>query len=282
MKIPAPAIPEQQAIADFLDFQTGRIDDLIDKKRRFIERLREKRTALISHAVTKGLDPTVKLKPSGIDWLDDVPEHWDTMPLKRKSRMITGYAFSSDVFVDEGIPLLRIGDIHKDGSVNLDSCKHLPESFHKSFRRYEISKGDILMAMTGATIGKVGCYSADEPALLNQRVCSFKPLDGLNNRYLWFVLNSDFYTQHVILTAFGGAQPNISDTELLECKVPFPTIEEQQAIADFLDFETGRIDELINKVQKAIKKLQEYRSAIISATVTVNFRIFVNGLSRWS
>lgn len=278
IRIPTPPIAEQRCIAAFLDRETGRIDRLVAKKRELIERLKEKRTALISRAVTRGLPPAAAraaglpvnppLKPSGIDWLGDIPEHWEVKPLKFIALVKTGFAFSSDDFTDDGVPVLRIGDITRDGKIDFSSAKYLPEEFLSSHRSVVVQQCDISMAMTGATIGKVGRYTFEAPALLNQRVCIFRPKQNCSHNFLWYLLNSDFYIEHVLLKAFGGAQPNISDTQLLSCSVPVPIVKEQAAIAAYLDTENAKLDALMAKVEEAIERLQEYRTALITSAVT--------------
>ncbi len=276
--VPFPPNPEQRLIADFLDSETKKIDTLLSKKHTLIEKLKEKRSALISRTVTRGLPPETaraagldtypKLKPSGVEWLGDVPEHWDIKPMKYVASVITGYAFSSDDFVDDGIPLVRIGDIKKDGNVDLSNAKHLPDEFGQIYKKVMIHGGDIVMAMTGATIGKAGRYESDKPALLNQRVCIFRANRSFDSGFLWYLLNSSFYIEHILLTAFGGAQPNISDKELLDCRVTVPPIFEQTAISAYIEIETDKIDKLVKKTESAIERLQEYRTALITAAVT--------------
>ena len=117
-----------------------------------------------------------KYKPSGVEWLGDVPEHWEVKKLKHVSDTSTGFAFSSDDYTDDGIPLIRIGDICPDGNIDIENAKKLPIEYLRIYRESIIKKGDILMAMTGATIGKAGQYQFDEPGLLNQRVCKFVPM----------------------------------------------------------------------------------------------------------
>ena len=208
-----------------------------------------------------------KYKPGG-EWLGELPQQWGQKRLKNAAAIKTGFAFSSDDFTDEGIPVLRIGDITKDGRVDFSDAKFLPWEFQRSHRNVVIQRNDIVMAMTGATIGKVGRYPYNMPALLNQRVCSFRARSDLEQDYLWYVLNTQFYVDHVLLTAFGGAQPNISDSELLACRVPIPPKEEQGIIADFLDAETAKLDTLMVKKRELVEKLKEKRTAIISRTVT--------------
>lgn len=266
--LPIPPLPEQTQIATFLDRETAKIDELVAEQRRLMQLLKEKRQAVISHAVTKGLNPDAPMKPSGIEWLGDVPAHWDCYALKYLATIKTGFAFSSDDFVEEGIPVLRIGDINTEGGVDFSSARFLPEEYADKYPDVLVLKDDIVMAMTGATIGKVGRYIDDQPALLNQRVCIYRATLPNSQRYLWYILNTAFYTEHIALAAVGGAQPNISDSELLRCSVPVPSIDEQTTIADFLTIETAKFDTLASEAQRAIDLLQERRTALISAAVT--------------
>jgi type I restriction enzyme S subunit len=265
--VPLAPPAEQQSIASFLDRETGRIDALIDKNKRLIDLLKEKRTATISRAVTKGLDLKVKMKPSGVEWLGNVPEHWKVKKLKFVARTITGYAFSSDDYLDEGIPVIRIGDILENGTVDITNAKRLPPEYLNQFRSIRIDHGNMLMAMTGATIGKAGKYLNDESGLLNQRVCKFVG-HNICESFMWYVLKSPQYSEHIKLTGFGGAQPNISDVQLLDFYCSIPPEKEQTDIATFLDREIGKLDNLTSNVETAILTLKEYRTALISAAVT--------------
>jgi type I restriction enzyme S subunit len=275
--IPLPTPAEQRAIAAFLDRETGRVDRLVAKERELLERLKEKHSALISQTVTRGLPPEAaakaglpvnpRLKPSGIEWLGNVPEHWKVKALKFIANVKTGFAFSSDDFVDEGVPVLRIGDIDRNGQIDLANAKYLPRDFLRTNRDVIVREGDIAMAMTGATIGKSGRYRYGTPALLNQRVCLFRSMQTSSIEFLWYLLNTEFYMEHVLLTAFGGAQPNISDTQLLACSVPVPPPEEQDGIAAFLRAETAKMDALIRKADSMIECLLEYRTSLITAAI---------------
>jgi type I restriction enzyme S subunit len=266
--VPVPSLPEQTQIATFLDRETAKIDALVAEQRRLMDLLKEKRQAVISHAVTQGLNPDAPMKPSGVEWLGEVPEHWDSYSLKYIATTKTGYAFSSDAFVAEGIPVLRIGDITSDGCVDFSTARFLPLEYESQFPDVIVTRNDIVMAMTGATIGKVGWYKEAQPALLNQRVCIFRARTLNSQRFLWHVLNAAFYAEHIGLAAVGGAQPNISDSVLLECAVPVPPPVEQEAIAAFLDAKLAAFFTLTTEAQRAIDLLQERRTALISAAVT--------------
>lgn len=206
---------------------------------------------------------------SGIEWLGKIPRHWTITSLKRFSFVKGGYAFSSDIFTSVGKPIIRIGDIQADGSISLENCKNIPLSIAENSQDYLVTNGQILMAMTGATIGKAGIFDNDEVAYLNQRVGKFIiDSNALDYGYLWYLLKTHGYQEYIRLTAFGGAQPNISDTAMVDFNTCIPALSEQVAIANFLDYETAKIDTLIAKQEKLIELLKEKRQAVISHAVT--------------
>jgi len=263
-----PSCQEQVSIATFLDHETAKIDALISEQQRLIELLQEKRQAVISHAVTKGLNPDAPMKDSGVEWLGEVPEHWDVTPLKYLSEIKAGFAFKSDEFTDSGVPVLRIGDIGRDGTVDFCDAKYLAAEALDDHSDVLVKHGDIVMAMTGATIGKAARYTAAEPALLNQRVCIFRARHPESQPYVWFALATHYYAEYLTITAFGGAQPNISDSELVACHVPIPPVKERVDIAMRLSEDMANMVVLETEAQQAISLLQERRSALISAAVT--------------
>jgi type I restriction enzyme S subunit len=165
-----PSQREQKAIAESLDRETAKIDSLIAKKEQLIEMLEEKRSALITHAVTRGLNPDAPVRDSGIEWLGQIPKHWKIRRLKYVTSIQTGFAFSSEDFVPDGVPLLRIGEITPEGQIDLSEAKLLPDDFLNSNPEVVLRTRDIVMAMTGATIAKAGRFPHQTPALLNQRL----------------------------------------------------------------------------------------------------------------
>ena len=208
-------------------------------------------------------------KDSGVEWLGAVPTDWLITELKRYCWVKGGYAFPSESFTSFGEPVIRIGDISQDGSINLANCKYVSHAVANQSQSYIVQNGELLMAMTGATIGKAGFYEYEFPSLINQRVGVFKVLDKLlHYRFLWYILKSNGYQEYIKLTAFGGAQPNISDAGMVGYKTTFPSLNEQSCIADFLDHETAKIDSLIEKQQQLIELLKEKRQAVISHAVT--------------
>jgi len=265
----APPVGEATQIAKFLDYETTKIDALIEKQQQLIALLQEKRQAVISHAVTKGLNPDVHLRDSGVEWLGDVPAHWTVCAMKRDAWVQGGYAFKSDDFGAEGEPVVRIGDIKMNGGVGVDGCKRVPELVASPLGVFVVEPGDIVMAMTGATIGKAGKIPEGEAALLNQRVGAFRLASGrLVYGFLWFILGSEGYLEHVRLTADGGAQPNISDTGMLAYQLVLPPTVEQVTIVEYLKRTLPAFDKLVERTKAAVELLQERRAALISAAVT--------------
>lgn len=243
-----PPLPEQQSIAAFLDYETGRIDALVAKKELLIELLREKRSAFISHAVTKGLDPSVKLKPSGVEWLGEVPEHWAVKKLKYICNIQTGDKDTVDA-VDDGIYpfFVRSQTVEKLNSFTFD-CEA------------------VLTAGDGVGVGKVFHY-VNGKFDFHQRVYMFNKFKHVTGLFFFYYLRENFFK-----VAFdGGAKSTVDSLRmpmLADFTMSLPPISEQNYITTFLDQETGKIDALIAKIEAAIVKLKEYRTALISAAVT--------------
>ena len=266
IRVPIPSCNEQQAIASYLDRKTAKIDALIDKKQELVKRLREKRSALISHTVTKGLDPKVKMKPSGVAWLGEVPEGWKTKPLKMVANIRYGIGEPPE-YVEDGTPLIRAtnvnaGKIEKANLVMVDP-QDIPAS-----RVVWLKTGDIIVVRSGAYTGD----STIIPSEFEGAIAGFDMVlrtSKLNSQFLSYILLSRYMKEGQLdLEKMRAAQPHLNAEELGNCFVLCPPLPEQQAIAEFLDQETGKLDTLVAKVEEAIKKLKEYRAALISAAVT--------------
>lgn len=268
-RVAFPPLSEQQSIADFLDWETAKIDALIDKQNQLIATLREDRTATITYAVTEGLNPDVEMSDRCKTWSDQSPRAWTVRRLSRDVIIKTGFAFPSESFTDDGMPIVRIGDIGVDGVVRLEQAKHVPIALRDSHKSYLVQDDVVIMAMTGATLGKPGRLKSGTSALLNQRTCSLSGRrESLMNEFLWYLICSRPFQEHLSLTAFGGAQPNISDADIVNVTVALPGIEEQRDIAAHLDDQCAKIDTLIIKSNQMIGSLTEYRSALIIGAVT--------------
>ena len=264
-----PPIEEQLAITTFLDCETSRIDTLIARKQRQIELLQEKWAALISHAVTKGLNPDVKMKDSGIEWLGEIPEHWEIIKFAYISNVVRGAsprpAGDPRYFDGDYISWITVGEVTKDEKVYLSATDTmLTEEGAKNSRT--INSGTLILTNSGATLGVpkilliTGCA--------NDGIVAFERLSKKANKFfLYFYLSS--LTENLRdRIKQGGGQPNLNTDIIKALNVPFPPINEQHAIATFLDKESQRIEVMISKVKESIDKLQEYRIALISAAVT--------------
>lgn len=255
--IPNPPLPEQQAIAEFLDRETGRIDELFSKKQKLIELLKEKRTALISRAVTKGLNPNVKMKPSGVEWLGDVPEHWSVKRLKYSSNTVMGQSPSSDEYSDDSdlTPFLQ-------GNADFTDRFPMPRIYCEKVNKI-IGKGALLISVR-APVGALN--EADQTYGIGRGLCAVIPQNTLLKEYSWYALQ--ITREELNTLATGSTYDAVSTDEVGNMSFPLPPLPEQQAITDYLDRETGKIDSLVAKVEAVIEKLKEYRTALISAAVT--------------
>jgi len=269
LSILLPSLPEQQAITDFLDLETQRIDTLIGKKQKLIELLKEKRTALISRAVTKGLNPKAKMKPSGVEWLGDVPEHWEVKRLKYILQEPLQYGANEAAELDDPeLPrFVRITDVDESGNLREETFRSLPEEIAKPFL---LDEGDLLFARSGATVGKTFFYRKawGKAAYAGYLIRARLKKSMVYPDYINFITKSSFYSQWISSILIQATIQNVSAEKYASYVIPLPPIQEQQAIADFLDRETAKIDTLIMKVEAVIEKLKEYRTALISAAVT--------------
>lgn len=284
LKIPYPTELEQKAIANFLDHETAKIDTLIEQQQQLIQLLKEKRQAVISHSVTKGLNPDAPMKDSGVEWLGEVPAHWEVTKLKYYAVVQGGYAFNSDSFLTEGVQLLRIGNVYQNQLALDRQPVFVSSAFLTEVRNFVVSKGDILMSLTG-TLGKrdygFAVHVEDEgPFLLNQRVAKVSPTYGkVTPEYLINILLSESYLSQLYSLPSGTKQANLSNENVLNIWVAIPpSKDEQTAISDFVSAQLSHFDCLIAKGNAAIELMQERRTALISAAVTgkIDVRHFVS------
>ncbi len=265
--IPKVNLPEQYAIVRFLDYKTGQIDSFIANRQKQIELLKEQKAGIINKAVTKGINPNAKMKDSGIEWIGEVPEHWEIWKVSRLFKKIgsgtTPKAGTPAYYEDGTIPWVNTGDLN-DGI--LESCGTLitERAFadHSTLKIY--SKGTLLIAMYGATIAKLSILNFE--ACTNQACCALanSKLIKIDFAFNWFLSQK----QNIINLSYGGGQPNISQDVVRSIRIPLPSSKEQQAIIDFIKSETSTIDTLISKYQKQIDLMQEYRTSLISQAVT--------------
>jgi type I restriction enzyme S subunit len=278
LPIPLPGEDDQRAIADFLDRETAKIDTLVAKKRTLIERLKEKRTALISRTVTRGLppraaraaglDPHPKLKPSGIDWLGDVPEHWTPKRLRFMSPHITvGIVVEpSKYYEDEGIPCLRSLNVRPNALLDRDLVYISAES-NRVLSKSMLHKGDLVAVRSGQPGTTAVVDDRFDGANCIDLIIIRKPKAG-SATFICYFLNSIPAQAQFIGGAGGAIQQHFNIATAADLWLIEPPIQEQELIANFLDRETTKIDAMITKVETAIERLLEYRTALITAAVT--------------
>ncbi len=266
-----PARVEQTLIARFLDHETARIDALIEEQQRLIELLKEKRQAVISHAVTKGLDPTVSMKDSGVEWLGEVPAHWDVKALRYLGECQNGINIGGEAF-GSGSPFVSYGDVHKNDVLPAE-VTGLVQSSAEDRQRYSIDYGDVFFTRTSETVDEIGfsatCLQKLQNAVFAGFLIRFRPSG--NSLTPGF---SKYYFRNQRLRIFFNKEMNLvtraslSQDLLKQLPVTLPPVIEQIKISDFLDKVTAEFASLLEQGLGSIDLLIERRSALISAAVT--------------
>jgi type I restriction enzyme, S subunit len=268
-EVTVPPLPEQQTIAAFLDRETGKIDELVAEQERLIALLKEKRQAVISHAVTKGLNPDAPMKDSGVEWLGAVPVGWKVGGLKRFCTLVTDGAHISPETENGVYCFVSTKDIDDD-SIDFDNCLRTSEvSFEYMVKTgCRPLVGDVLFSKDG-TIGRTVVVRQDSDFVVASSLIIIRPdTSVLNPEYLNYLCLSNVVVYQVESFVKGAGLPRLSIQNLLKVIGVFPPPEEQSAIVSFLNSETARIDTLTGEAQQAISLLKERRSALISAAVT--------------
>ena len=267
-----PSLNEQTVIATYLDTHCAKIDNLISIQQKRIALLQELKQSVITHAVTKGLNPNVEMKQSGVEWIGDVPKHWEVCKLKHYSQVFGRIGFrgyNQTDLVNEGEGAITLSPSNmQNGILNYDKCSYL--SWKKYYESPEIMiyNDDVLFVKTGSTYGKIS-YVADLPmeATINPQIVVFKNIKG-NNKYLYYLLSNDIVQMQVSLTVGGSTIPTLSQESILNYIVPLAPKVEQAAIASYLDHKCATIDTSISNAQHQIELLQEYKQSLITEVVT--------------
>jgi len=270
MPILIPPQGEQAAIAAFLDRETAKIDALIAEQERLLELLAEKRQAVISHAVTRGLNPEAPMKDSGVAWLGDVPAHWDVVRVGHILEAIGDVDHFMPASIDKGFPYLMTGDLQELLShVALEDCKQVSEEdYLKLSRKIKATRGDVVMARY-ATIGTLMYVDIDAEFLVSYSCVTLKPnRKKVAGRYLFFCMKSDAFKQGVEHKINTNTQGNVGIEDIKSLKLAMPSIEEQMQISAFLESESRRFEALEVEAELGISLLRERRSALIAAAVT--------------
>ncbi|OQK17957.1 restriction endonuclease subunit S [Methyloprofundus sedimenti] len=265
-----PALEEQQKIANFLDHETAKIDTLIDKQQQLIKLLKEKRQAVISHAVTKGLNPNAPMRDSGVEWLGEVPEHWGVSSINYVLNAIGDVDHYMPQSVEKGIPYVMTGDLKElVSSINFEDCKQVShKDYLKLSSKIRSSKGDVIMARY-ATIGTASYIDVDDDFLVSYSCVTIKPnLSKVIGLYLFYYFKSDAFLQGIQNQINTNTQGNVGVNDLKKVKVALPTLAEQSIIIEYLQSKISKLNSISDRSQAAIGLMQERRTALISAAVT--------------
>lgn len=264
--IPLPSNQEQLRITTFLNHETAKIDNLIEKQQQLIELLKEKRQAVISHAVTKGLNPDVPMKDSGVAWLGEIPEKWEIWKLSHAYEVIgsgTTPTSNNDKLYCGNIAWVTTGELREN--IIYDTIKKIDTKTIESFPSLRLyPSGSVIIAMYGATIGRLGILGIS--ATTNQACCVMTKSSVINNQYLFYWLQA--FRSEIIQLSSGGGQPNINQEKVSSLKISAPSGDIQIQIVNYINSKIIQFDTLIDKQLQQIELLKERRTALISAAVT--------------
>ena len=273
----APPLSEQQKIAQFLDNKTAKIDQAVDLAEKQIALLKEHKQILIQNAVTRGLNPDMPLKDSGVEWIGQVPEHWEVKKIKHVTSKIgsgiTPLGGGSN-YIDGGIPLLRSQNIHFD-RIDLNDVARISEFTHNSMKNSKVRKGDVLLNITGGSLGRCFYVDSNEEMNVNQHVCIIRPNKKINTIFLNMLLASEIGQKQIWFFQQGGGREGLNFQAIKNFYLPLPDLEEQQKIAIYLNKQATKIDQAIALKTAHIEKLKEYKSVLINDVVTGKVRVSV-------
>jgi type I restriction enzyme, S subunit len=272
MPVAVPPPDEQAAIVRFLDWANGRLERAIRAKRKVIALLNEQKQAIIHRAVTRGLDPDVPLKASGIPWLGDIPQHWETRQVRRLVSLVTsGSRGWADFYSDDGYIFLQSGNLGRSMSLNLSFIQHVRPPVGAEGERTRVRRDDILVCITGALTGNVVVVDADlpSPAFINQHVALVRiRLGAIVPRFLAYVLRSPVGASQFKTNEYGGTKQGLGLGDVKDVLVPYPPFDEQRRISAEVDSALARFDIAIARLEREIELLREYRTRLVADVVT--------------
>jgi type I restriction enzyme S subunit len=265
-----PSIFEQEKIANFLDYETAKIDTLIEKQQQLIKLLKEKRQAVISHAVTKGLNPNAPMRDSGVEWLVEVPEHWEIPKVGHCAFVtkLTGFEYTNLWRTSEDGEVIALRGFNiKDGKLDLYNAERISFDLSKKLARSKLSKGDIVFPCTG-TIGNAALIESDDKFHINQNIAKISFEEKVSPKFAVYWLTSLFVRTLIGRNNMSGMQPVVLIGDIRKLPIPSMSLEEQGLITDYLDIQISKFNKIIGSGEQAIELMQERRTALISAAVT--------------
>lgn len=267
-----PSIEDQTQIAAFLDHETAKIDTLIEKQQQLIELLKEKRQAVISHAITKGLNPDAPMKDSGVEWLGEVPEHWGVSRLGFHATKIGSGKTpkgGAEIYQDSGVLFLRSQNVYDDGlRIAKSESVYINESIHHEMAGTSVQEGDVLLNITGGSIGRSCLVPTNFPdANVNQHVCILRFPTSIRE-FISFVMKSNSIKEQIDAFQTGGNREGLNFEQIAKLKFTLPPLNEINSIIEHIKSITVTFNTLEEQAQQAINLMQERRTALISAAVT--------------
>jgi type I restriction enzyme S subunit len=276
-RVPLPPLEEQHTIVRFLDAKITQIDALVAQKRQLGDKLKQKRSALITRTVTRGLppkaakaagfEPTPALKDSGVEWLGQLPEHWRILPMTKYLSDMSDYRGKTPEKTDDGVFLVTARNV-RIGYIDYESSQEFvaAEEYDEIMRRGLPKVGDILFT-TEAPLGNVALVDREDIALA-QRIIRFRFRSNVfHSRFTLYAMLADYFQSQLKSLSTGSTAEGLKASKLSILRLVAPPVPEQQAIAAFLDAECGYMDELLATTEKAIERLQEYRQSLITSAV---------------
>ena len=262
---------QQQAIANFLDQKVSEIDYILEKTRESIEEYKKYKQSLITEAVTKGLNPDIEMKDSGIEWIGEIPKHWEVIKIKYISNKIGSGKTplgGADIYTDEGIMFLRSQNIYNEG-LSLRDVVYISKKIDEDMKNTRVYKGDILLNITGGSIGRATIYPFDEHANVNQHVCIIRGgSDLVFNNFIHYTLISNVGYNSINVYQSGANREGLNFEQIGNFEIPLINIEEQTEIIEYLDIKCTEINSLISQKETLLSDLETYKKSLIYECVT--------------
>lgn len=268
-----PTVCEQQKIANFLDQKVSQIDSILDNTKKSVEEFKKYKQALITETVTKGLNPDIKMKDSGIKWIGEMPEHFNLGRIKLFTTKIGSGKTpkgGANVYTDSGILFLRSQNIYNTG-LYLDEATYISEEIDLEMKNTRVYPNDVLLNITGGSIGRCCIYppTTIQHANVNQHVCIIRTIeDKITSKYLYYFLCSNAGESAINFYQTGANREGLNFEQIGNIKIPSLAIEEQNEIVAFLDGKCSHIDSIIEKKQQLIKEFEDYKKSLIYEYVT--------------
>lgn len=261
-----PSLPEQTAIATFLDYKLSKIDRFIRKKKQLIKLLNEQKAGIINQAVTKGLNPNAKMKPSSIEWLGDIPEHWEVRKLKY-AVTLNDETLSEKTDPDYQLRYIDIGNVDESGKV----AEIVNYKFKDAPSRAKriVKDGDVIISTVRTYLKAITQIPSNcENLIVSTGFAVLSPRNEINSDFLNSSVRANYFIQRVCSESFGVSYPAINASDLVNFEIAFPNIPEQTAIVSHIEIETAKLNQTISTIEKEISLVEEYKTALIAEAVT--------------